>query len=90
MGDYIVLGRELTASKNISKMIKKLESYIIWSMDNNWHVVKKDERYVVLQQFLTNLVPSITKLNPNKSTSGHINKRRRSLCFLQRNWNNAN
>ena len=27
--DYIVLGRELTASKNISKMIKKLESYII-------------------------------------------------------------
>ena len=27
--EYIVLGRELTASKNISKMIKKLESYII-------------------------------------------------------------
>lgn len=27
--DYIVLGRELTASKNISKMIKKVESYII-------------------------------------------------------------
>ena len=27
--DYIVLGREITASKNISKMIKKDESYII-------------------------------------------------------------
>ena len=27
--DYIVLGRELTASKNVSKMIKKVESYII-------------------------------------------------------------
>jgi len=27
--DYIVLGRELTASNNISKMIKKVESYII-------------------------------------------------------------
>ena len=27
--DYIVLGRELTASKNVSKIIKKVESYII-------------------------------------------------------------
>ena len=27
--DYIVVGREITASKNISKMIKKVESYII-------------------------------------------------------------
>mgnify|MGYP001348322840 FL=1 len=27
--DYIVLGREMTASENISKMIKKVESYII-------------------------------------------------------------
>ena len=27
--DYIVLGREITASDNISKMIKKIESYII-------------------------------------------------------------
>jgi orotidine-5'-phosphate decarboxylase len=27
--DYIVLGREITASENISKMIKKVESYII-------------------------------------------------------------
>ena len=27
--DYIVLGREITASENISKMIKKLDSYII-------------------------------------------------------------
>ena len=27
--DYIVLGRELTASNNVSKMIKKVESYII-------------------------------------------------------------
>jgi len=27
--DYIVLGREITASENITKMIKKVESYII-------------------------------------------------------------
>tara|TARA_B100000575_G_C23071672_1_gene617302 strand:+ start:229 stop:927 length:699 start_codon:yes stop_codon:yes gene_type:complete len=27
--DYIVLGREITASENISQMIKKIESYII-------------------------------------------------------------
>ena len=27
--DYIVLGREITASENISKMIKKVDSYII-------------------------------------------------------------
>ena len=27
--DYIVLGREITSSKNISEMIKKVESYII-------------------------------------------------------------
>jgi orotidine-5'-phosphate decarboxylase len=27
--DYIVLGREITASKNMSKMIKEVESYII-------------------------------------------------------------
>ena len=27
--DYIVLGREITTSENISKMIKKVESYII-------------------------------------------------------------
>ena len=27
--DYIVLGREITSSKNISEMIKKIESYII-------------------------------------------------------------
>tara|TARA_B100001989_G_scaffold229522_2_gene186958 strand:- start:220 stop:918 length:699 start_codon:yes stop_codon:yes gene_type:complete len=27
--DYIVLGREITATENISKMIKKVESYII-------------------------------------------------------------
>ena len=27
--DYIVLGREITASKNISEMINKVESYII-------------------------------------------------------------
>jgi len=27
--DYIILGREMTASENISKMIKKVESYII-------------------------------------------------------------
>lgn len=27
--DYIVLGREITSSKNISKMVKKVESYII-------------------------------------------------------------
>ena len=27
--DYIVLGKKITASKNISEMIKKIESYII-------------------------------------------------------------
>ena len=27
--DYIVLGREITSSRNISEMIKKVESYII-------------------------------------------------------------
>ena len=27
--DYIVLGREITSSKNVSEMIKKIESYII-------------------------------------------------------------
>lgn len=27
--DFIVLGREITSSKNIAKMIKKVESYII-------------------------------------------------------------
>ena len=41
-------------------------------MENNWHIVKQDERYVVLDNSsLSKLVPSITKLNPNKSTSGH-------------------
>mgnify|MGYP001227777766 CR=1 FL=1 len=35
-------------------------------MDNNWHVVKEDDRYVVLDNSsLSKLVPSITKLNPN-------------------------
>ena len=51
-------------------------------MDNNWHVVKEDDRYVVLDNnSLSKLVPSITKLNPNKSTSGH-DMVRRSICFL--------
>lgn len=41
-------------------------------MGNNWHVVKEDERYIVLDNnSLSKLIPSITKLNPNKSTSGH-------------------
>ena len=41
-------------------------------MENNWHVVKEDDRYIVLDNnSLNKLVPSITKLNPNKSTSGH-------------------
>ena len=41
-------------------------------MDNNWHIVKEDDRYIVLDNnSLSKLVPSITKLNPNKSTSGH-------------------
>ena len=41
-------------------------------MKNEWHVVKEDDRYVVLDNSsLSKLVPSITKLNPNKSTSGH-------------------
>ena len=36
-------------------------------MDNNWHVVKEDDRYVVLDNSsLSKLVPSITKLNPKK------------------------
>ena len=41
-------------------------------MDNNWHIVKEDDRYVVLDNStLLKLVPSITKLHPKKSTSGH-------------------
>ena len=41
-------------------------------MNNEWHVVKEDDRYVVLDNnSLSKLVPSITKLNPSKSTSGH-------------------
>ena len=41
-------------------------------MDNNWHIVKQDERYIVLDNSsLSKLVTSITKLNPSKSTSGH-------------------
>ena len=41
-------------------------------MKDDWHIVKQDERYIVLDNnSLDKLVPSITKLNPNKSTSGH-------------------
>ncbi len=41
-------------------------------MDNNWQIVKQDDRYIVLDNnSLKKLVPSITKLNPDKSTSGH-------------------
>ena len=41
-------------------------------MSKGWNVVKEDERYVVLDNnTLSKLVPSITKLNPKKSTSGH-------------------
>jgi hypothetical protein len=37
-------------------------------MDNNWHVVKEDDRYIVLDnRSLSKLVPSITKLNPKKA-----------------------
>ena len=39
---------------------------------SNWYVVKEDDRYVVLDnKELNKLVPSITKLNPHKATSGH-------------------
>ena len=41
-------------------------------MKTNWNVIKEDDRYVVLDNnSLSKLVHSITKLNPNKSTSGH-------------------
>ena len=37
-------------------------------MDNNWHVVKEDDRYVVLDNSsLSKLVPSITKLRKETS-----------------------
>ena len=39
---------------------------------NSWNVVKEDERYVVTDNdTLKKLVTSITKLNPQHSTSGH-------------------
>ena len=61
-------------------------------MDNNWHIVKEDDRYVVLDNCsLSKLVPSITKLNPNKSTSGHKHAGQEEVyVFLQRNGHNAN
>ena len=41
-------------------------------MNNDWLVVNEDDRYIVLDNSsLSKLVPSITKLNPHKSTSGH-------------------
>ena len=41
-------------------------------MSKGWNIVKEDDRYVVLDNdTLSKLVPSITKLNPKKSTSGH-------------------
>ena len=44
-------------------------------MKTDWHVVKEDDRYVVLDNnSLSKLVPSITKSSPNKSTlSQNIN-----------------
>ena len=39
---------------------------------NSWNGVKEDERYVVTDNdTLKKLVTSITKLNPQHSTSGH-------------------
>ena len=41
-------------------------------MKDNWYIVKEDERYIVLDNnSLKKLIPSITKLNAKKSTSGH-------------------
>ena len=52
---------------------------------SNWYVVKEDDRYVVLDnKELNKLVPSITKLNPQKATSGH------SVCFYFWDWDHAN
>ena len=52
-------------------------------MDNNWHIVKEDDRYIVLDNnSLSKLVPSITKLNPNKSTSGHKHEGQEEVYFF--------
>ena len=52
-------------------------------MDKNWHVVKEDDRYVVLDNSsLSQLVPSITKLNP-KSTSGHKHDGQEEVYFYK-------
>ena len=52
-------------------------------MDNNWHVVKEDDRYIVLDNnTLSKLVPSITKLNPNKSTLAINMKAKKKFMFL--------
>ena len=52
-------------------------------MNDNWHIVKEDDRYVVLDNnSLNKLVPSITKLNPNKSTSGHKHDGQKKFMFL--------
>ena len=54
-------------------------------MENNWHVVKEDDRYIVLDNnSLNKLVPSITKLNPNKSTSViNMPDKRKFMSFIK-------
>ena len=52
-------------------------------MDSNWYVVKEDDRYVVLDNnSLSKLIPSITKLNPNKSTSGHKHEGQEEVYYF--------
>lgn len=46
-------------------------------------VVKEDDRYVVKDNTtLSNLVLSSTKLNPNKSTTGHAHKGQEEIYFF--------
>ena len=60
-------------------------------MDNNWHIVKQDERYIVLDNSsLSKLVPSITKLNPSKSTSATSTMVKKKSMFFIKELNYAN
>jgi len=50
-----------------------MEKFNIFNIDG--HIVKEDDRYLVRDNTeLNNLVVSSTKLNPNKSTTGHKHK----------------
>ena len=58
---------------------------------SNWYVVKEDDRYVVLDnKELNKLVPSITKLNPHKATSGHSHDGQEEGSFYFWGWDHAN